>query len=384
MTNPFKRIFLIVLDSFGIGGAPDAAAYGDEGSDTFGSIYRFGFRHENLKKLGLFHIDGVSFGERENEPIGSYARMQEASAGKDTTTGHWEIAGIRTDQPFDVFPDGFPKSFISEFEERAGVKVLCNRPYSGTQVIADYGEEHRRSGALIVYTSADSVFQIAAHEEIVPVEQLYEYCRIARELLNKRYRVGRVIARPFLGEEGNFFRTPKRHDFSLLPPHTMLDSLKDAGYDVIGVGKIGDIFAGKGLTKSLGVNKDNADGMKKTAALLKEDFFGLAFVNLVDGDSVYGHRRDVKGYASCVSEFDDWLGSFLPDMREEDLLMITADHGCDPCFKGTDHTRECVPLLMYGKRLPAKNLGTRKTFADVSAFILKNYHCKIIDGESLF
>lgn len=367
-----KRIFLIVLDSLGIGNAADAKAYGDEGSNTLKTIFDYGFPHENLKRLGLFHIDGVSLLPKDGEPLACYAALKERSAGKDTTTGHWELMGVVTDKPFDTFPNGFPRDFIRSFERETGKKTICNLPYSGTQVIEDYAKEQARTGALIVYTSADSVFQIAAREDIISREQLYSYCKTARRLLDESpYRVGRVIARPFIQTESGYVRTDGRHDFSLMPPENLLDELKEKGFDVIGVGKISDIFAGRGLTESLGVNKNNADGLQKTKELLKRPFHGLCFVNLVDGDSVYGHRRDVSGYAACIGEFDSWLGGFMEEMREGDVLAITADHGCDPAYSGTDHTRENVPFLWWEKGKTGKNYGTQQ-FSFVAEWIRKS------------
>ncbi len=366
-----KRIFLIVLDSFGIGGAPDAADFGDEGSDTLRAVMQSRhFSVPQLKKLGLFAIEGTP-GPKGEPAAGAFGRLTEASRGKDTTIGHWEIAGIHSSEPLPVYPNGFPPQIIDAFRRETGRGVLCNKPYSGTQVIADYGEEHLRTGKLIVYTSADSVFQIAAHEELVPPEQLYEYCRAARRILTGKNGVGRVIARPFTGKAPHFTRTANRHDFSLLPPAaTMLDVLRQSGMDVIGVGKIGDIFAGQGLTESL-PTKGNTDGMEKTKQLLKRDFNGLAFINLVDFDMLYGHRNDVDGYAAALREFDRWLGGFLPCLGEEDVLMITADHGCDPSTPSTDHSRERVPFLAYGRPIrPGVDLGTRDCFGDVGATVL--------------
>ncbi len=380
-----KRVFLIVLDSFGIGEMPDADRYGDAGSNTLGTVAKSPyFSMPNMEKMGLFNIDGVTAGNPVAEPTAAFARMTESSAGKDTTVGHWEIAGMISQKPMPVFPDGFPKEILDAFSSAAGRKVLCNRPYSGTEVIKDYGEEHMKTGALIVYTSADSVFQIAAHEEIVPVEQLYEYCRIARKLLVGDFGVGRVIARPFIGEPGNFIRTGRRHDFSLQPPGTtMLDVLKESGYDVIGVGKINDIFAGKGITEFVRT-KDNMDGIHKTLEYMDRDFCGLCFVNLVDFDMLYGHRNDVDGYAGALSYFDGRLPEILDRMRPEDVLMLTADHGCDPGTPSTDHSREYTPFLMYGKTVPGKNLGTRKTFADIGATALDYFGIQPkTDGESL-
>ena len=380
------RVFLIVLDSFGVGNAPDAAAFGDEGSNTFKACYNFGkLNIPNMKKLGLFNIDGVDFGEREKEPLGAYARLVEESAGKDTTIGHWEIAGIISEKPLPVFPDGFPDEVIKEFERRTGRKTLCNKPYSGTEVIKVYGEEHMKTGALIVYTSADSVFQVAANENVVPVKKLYEYCEIARDILKGDYAVGRVIARPFVGTSPeNFVRTSNRHDFSLLPPSkTMLDILKDNGKDVLSVGKIIDIFAGQGITKFIRT-VSNADGMVKIAEFQKKDFDGLCFVNLVDFDMKYGHRNDVAGYTNALNEFDIALGDFMKNMRKDDVLMLTADHGCDPSTPSTDHSRECVPLIICGNNVKSGNLGTRKGFTCIAKTILSIFNLKnTFFGEDL-
>lgn len=380
------RVFLIVLDSFGAGNAPDAAAFGDEGSNTFKACFDSGkLNIPNMKKLGLFNIDGVDFGEREKEPLGAYARLVEESAGKDTTIGHWEIAGIISEKPLPVFPDGFPDEVIKEFERRTGRKTLCNKPYSGTEVIKDYGVEHMKTGALIVYTSADSVFQVAANENVVPVKKLYEYCEIARDILKGDYAVGRVIARPFVGTSPeNFVRTSNRHDFSLLPPSkTMLDILKDNGKDVLSVGKIIDIFAGQGITEFIRT-VSNADGMIKTAEFQKKDFDGLCFVNLVDFDMKYGHRNDVAGYTGALNEFDIALGDFMKNMRKDDVLMLTADHGCDPSTPSTDHSRECVPLIICGNNVKSGNLGTRKGFTCIAKTILSMFNLKnTFFGEDL-
>ncbi|MBR5789663.1 MAG: phosphopentomutase [Lachnospiraceae bacterium] len=367
-----RRVFLIVMDSFGIGYEPDADLFGDVGANTLKSVSTSKeFNVPMLKKLGFFNIDGVEVGEKEASPIGSYARLREKSMGKDTTIGHWEIAGIASPKPLPTFPNGFPEETIKEFEEKTGRKVLCNKPYSGTQVIADYGEEHMKTGALIVYTSADSVFQIAAHEDIVPIEELYRYCEIARDMLKGDVGVGRVIARPFIGTPGAFERTSRRHDYSLTPPRdTMLEALIKAGYKTYGVGKIFDIFAGAGIQDTVRIS-DNSDGMVKTLERQQWDFSGLCFVNLVDFDMVYGHRRDIDGYARAATTFDKEITEFIGKMRDEDILMITADHGCDPGFTGTDHTREYIPLLIYGKDIKAGvNVGTRTTFADIAATIL--------------
>ena len=362
-----NRVFLIVLDSLGIGAMPDAGAYGDEGSDTLSSIMKSeNLSIENLKSLGILNIDGESGGVPS--PRGAYARMTEKSNGKDTIIGHWEMCGVVSDHDMPTYPNGFPKEIIDEFEKRCGRGTLCNLPYSGTKVIADYGKEHIETGKLIVYTSADSVFQIAAHEDIVPIDELYRYCEIARELLQGEHGVGRVIARPFDGVHP-YTRTPRRHDYAILPPHeTTLDLIKNAGLDTVCVGKISDVFAGQGVTKSIKTS-GNTDGMAKALEVQSSDFHGLAFINLVDFDSVYGHRRDVNGYAAAITEFDKWLPEFIDGMREDDILMITGDHGCDPAFKGTDHTREYTPLLVYGKKIKSGNLGTRLNFADIGASI---------------
>ena len=368
----FKRLFLIVLDSLGIGNAPDAAAFGDEGSNTLSSIRTHeNFFCPNLEKLGLFHIDGVT-GDKTQNPLAAVARMKEASMGKDTTIGHWEIAGLISDVPLPTYPSGFPKELISAFQKRVGRGVICNLPYSGTEDIREYGNEHLQTGALIVYTSADSVFQIAAHEDIVPKEELYRYCQIARELLQGEHGVGRVIARPFAGEYP-FVRTAGRHDYSLVPPKkTMLDLLSENGFDTISIGKINDIFSAKGISEAY-YTSCNADGMQKTMELAERDFRGLCFTNLVDFDMIYGHRNDVGGYALAMSEFDAWLGEFLPKLKEDDLLMITADHGCDPLTPSTDHSRECTPMLLYGNAIQPVNLGTRDSFADISATVLEAF-----------
>ena len=362
-----KRVFLIVLDSFGIGTAPDSADFGDAGADTLGSIRRSAkFSAENMKKLGLFNIDGIKGGIEA--PAGAYARMTERSRGKDTIIGHWEMCGVISEQPLPTFPDGFPEELLEKLSAAWGRGILCNKPYSGTQVIADYGREHIGTGKLIVYTSADSVLQIAAHESVVPIEELYRDCEIAREICRGKYGVGRIIARPFEGEYP-YKRTSRRHDFALEPPHkTTLDLLKDAGLDVIAVGKINDIFAGQGVTDAI-KTAGNADGMEKTMALLDRDFHGFAFVNLVDFDMVYGHRRDIDGYAAATAAFDAWLGGFRAKMRPDDLLLITGDHGCDPGFTGTDHTREYTPLLAAGGAVRPGNLGTRTSFADIGATV---------------
>ena len=364
-----KRIFLIVLDSFGIGQMPDSGSFGDNGVNTLSSCASTGALHiPNMIAAGLGNIDGVSCLPKTEAPTGAYARLAEKSMGKDTTIGHWEIAGIVSNEPLPTYPEGFPEEVLAPFREATGRGVLANAPWSGTAVIDAFGDEHLRTGDLIVYTSADSVFQIAAHEDLVPPETLYEYCRAARKILKGKHGVGRVIARPFIGESGSFKRTANRHDFSLEPPGiTLLDALQQAGKDSIAVGKIYDIFAGRGTTEHV-YNKSNADGMAHTMRYASKDFSGLCFVNLVDFDMQFGHRRDALGYAKALSEFDAWLGDFLKTLGDDDLLMITADHGCDPAYLATtDHTREYVPLLILGQQVKPVNLGTRESFADIAA-----------------
>lgn len=366
----YKRVFLIVLDSVGIGEQPDSYKFGDEGSNTIRAISKTEWFDINaMRRLGVFNIDGIGFETPFSNPIGAYGKCQEVSMGKDTTTGHWEMAGHISRQPFPTYPNGFPDEIIEEFKRKTGRGVLVNKPYSGTEVIKDYGEEHMKTGDLIVYTSSDSVFQIAAHEEVVSLDKLYEYCKIARSILTGENAVGRVIARPFLGDSRDtFYRTKNRHDFSLVPPETMLNNLENNGYDVIAVGKIKDIFAGSGITESYHT-KDNSEGMNKTMELVDKDFNGLCFVNLVDFDMIYGHRNDVEGYAKAYTAFDKWLESFLPKLREDDVLMITADHGCDPSTPSTNHSREYVPLLVYGSKIKPVNLGIRKTYSDIAKTI---------------
>ena len=367
-----KRIFLIVLDSCGVGAAPDSAAFGDIGVNTLRSCAaspKFSIPH--LIEAGLGNLDGIDYLPKTDHPTAALARLQEASMGKDTTIGHWEIAGIVSPNPLPTYPQGFPQEVLEEFEKQTGRGVLCNLPYSGTDVIRDYGEEQKKTGKWIVYTSADSVFQVAANENWIPLEELYDACRKARAILRGKHGVGRVIARPYVGESaGEFRRTSNRHDFSLEPPkQTMLDAIKAAGLDTLAVGKIYDIFAGQGTTDHI-FNKSNADGMAHTDDYAARDFHGLCFVNLVDFDMQFGHRRDVDGYANALTEFDTWLGQFLPKLGDEDLVMITADHGCDPAYTATtDHTREYVPLVVLGKQVKPVNLGTRKSFADIAATV---------------
>jgi len=367
-----KRIFLIVLDSCGIGAMPDAEQFGDVGVNTLGACAASPRLHiPNLIAAGIGNIDGVDYLPKTDAPTGAVARLKEASMGKDTTIGHWEIAGIVSPEPLPTYPEGFPQEVLDAFEAATGRGCLCNLPYSGTDVIRDYGAEQLKTGKWIVYTSADSVFQVAAHEEAIGLETLYDACRKARQILRGRHGVGRVIARPFVGDaETGFRRTSNRHDYSLEPPgKTMLDAIKAAGLQSIAVGKIHDIFAGQGDTEYV-YNKSNANGMEHTTRYAAQDFRGLCFVNLVDFDMLYGHRRDVEGYAAALSEFDAWLGQFLPTLGEEDLVMITADHGCDPAYTATtDHTREYVPLVILGKGVRPVNLGTRQSFADIAATV---------------
>ncbi len=370
-----KRVFLIVLDSFGIGEAPDADKFGDVGANTLRTISGSPkFNCPNMTKLGLFNVEGTDYKEGVENPIGMYGKMQEESMGKDTIIGHWELAGLVSHKPMPTFPQGFPDSFVREFEKKTGRKCLCNKPYSGTEVIKDYGEEHMKTGALILYTSADSVCQIAANESIVPVEELYEYCRMAREMLIGDMAVGRVIARPFEGtNKDDFKRTTRRHDFALSPfADTMLDKITNSGKEVISIGKIVDIFNNRGITKFYRTT-GNQEGMGKIAQVAKEDFNGLCFLNLVDFDMLYGHRRNIEGYANAATEFDRFLGGFMEQLRDEDLLIITADHGCDPAFTmTTDHTREYVPLLIYNKNIKPKNLGIIKGFSYVSKVVCES------------
>lgn len=379
-----KRVFLIVLDSFGIGQMPDAENFGDKNCNTLKRIsVSKNFNIPNLISMGLGNIDGVDCLEKAKKPTAAVSRMAEASAGKDTTTGHWEIAGIISKTPMPTYPNGFPKEIIDEFVKQTGREVLCNKPYSGTQVIADYGEEHLKTGKLIVYTSADSVFQIAAHEDKVPLEELYKYCETARKILVGKHAVGRVIARPFVGEKGGFTRTANRRDFSVLPPKTtMLDAIINSGKSVLAVGKISDIFAGQGISEKL-ISHSNEEGMSITKNLLSRDFNGLCFTNLVDFDMLYGHRQDIDGYAKAISEFDKFLPGFLSNMQSDDILIITADHGCDPGDSHTDHTREYVPVIVCGEKIKPNNLNTLKTFADISATVCEYLEVSFKgDGES--
>ena len=376
--KPFKKIHLIVMDSVGIGEAPDAANFGDVGSDTLGHIAREmnGLNMPVMGSLGLSNIRELQGIEKTEQPRAYYGMMQEASVGKDTMTGHWEIMGLNIQQPFKVYPEGFPAELIAELEARTGRRVLCNLPYSGTQVIDDYAEEHMATGAIIVYTSADPVLQIAAHEEIIPLEELYKICEIARELtLDPKYLVGRVIARPFVGTPGNFVRTANRHDYALSPfDRTTMDEMKDANLDVIAIGKISDIFNGAGVTESIRT-KSNADGMDQLNEVVRRDFHGMSFLNLVDFDANFGHRRDPIGYGKALEEFDARLPEVMEALGEDDLMIITADHGNDPTFEGTDHTREYVPLIVYSPRFEqGQELPLRNTFADIAATVAENFN----------
>ena len=366
-----KRVFLIVLDSFGIGAMADSPKFGDMGVNTLASCAASGKLHvPNMVKFGLGNIAGVDCLPKTQTPEGAYGRMAEASQGKDTTIGHWEIAGIVSADPLPTYPEGFPEEVLKPFREQTGRGVLANAPWSGTAVLEEFGKQHMETGDLIVYTSADSVFQVAAHEDIVPPEQLYEYCRIARKILQGKHGVGRVIARPFVGQPGSFKRTANRHDFSLEPPkETLLDAVKAAGKDSIAVGKIYDIFAGRGTTEHV-YNTSNANGMEHADTYVAKDFSGLCFVNLVDFDMVFGHRRNPEGYAQALNEFDAWLGQFVKKLGADDILMITADHGCDPGYQATtDHTREYVPLLVIGQQVKPGDLGTLPNFADLGATV---------------
>jgi phosphopentomutase len=388
MSHTYKRVFLVVMDSVGIGEAPDAEKFGDKGSHTLGHIAERmnGLNMPNMAKLGLSNIEEIKGIQRAQKPMAFYTKMEEASNGKDTMTGHWEIMGLNIQTPFQVFPDGFPDELISELESRTGRKIIGNKPASGTEILDELGEEHMKTGALIVYTSADSVLQIAAHEEIVPIEEQYEICKIAREMtLDEKYMVGRVIARPFLGEPGNFKRTSNRHDYALKPfGRTVMNELKDAGFDVLAIGKIADIYDGEGVTESLRTIS-NMDGMDKLLQTLDQDFTGLSFLNLVDFDALFGHRRDPEGYGKALEEYDARLPEVFSKLKEDDLLIITADHGNDPVHYGTDHTREYVPLLVYSKVMAdGKELPVRKTFADIGATVAENFEVKMPEHGTSF
>lgn len=377
----YKRIFLVVMDSVGIGEAPDAEKYNDKGSNTLGHIaeHMNGLNMPNMQKLGLGNIHPLKGIEKAEKPLGYYTKMEEKSVGKDTMTGHWEIMGLYIDTPFQVFENGFPDELINEFEKRTGRKVIGNKPASGTEILDELGEEHVKTGDLIVYTSADSVFQIAAHEDIVPIDELYRYCEIARELtLDEKYMVGRVIARPFVGEPGAFKRTPNRHDYALKPfGKTVMNTLKDNDFDVLAIGKISDIYDGEGVTESLRT-VSNMDGMDKLMDTMRMDFTGLSFLNLVDFDAIYGHRRNPQGYGEALEEYDARLPEVLEALKEDDLLIITADHGNDPVHHGTDHTREYVPLLAYSPSMKeGKELPIRQSFADIGATVAENFKVEL-------
>jgi len=387
MDANFNRIHLIVLDSVGIGEAPDAAAYNDEGADTLGHIAEKidGLNMPNMEKFGLSNIKKIKGINKTENSLAFYTKMQEASRGKDTMTGHWELMGLITSHPFKVFPNGFPELLITQLEKASGRSIIGNVPASGTEIIDRLGEEHMKTGALIVYTSADSVLQIAAHEEIVPIDELYQICEKVRELtLVDEYKVGRVIARPFIGEPGNFKRTANRHDYALKPfSNTVMNVLKDSGLDVIAIGKINDIYDGEGITKAIRT-VSNMDGVDKLIEVMQQDFTGLSFVNLVDFDALYGHRRDPNGYGKALEEFDARIPEILQTLKDDDLLIITADHGNDPIHHGTDHTREFVPLIVYSKQFNGGGeLPLRKTFADVGATVANNFSVKWQgEGES--
>lgn len=376
--DKFKRIFLIVMDSVGIGEAPDAEKFGDKGADTLGHIaeHMNGLDMPNMEKLGLSNIREINGIKAQENPLAYYTKMQEASNGKDTMTGHWEIMGLHIEQPFRTFPEGFPAELINELETKSGRKVIGNKPASGTEILVELGKEHMETGALIVYTSADSVMQIAAHEEIVPLEELYRICEIARTLtLDEKYMAGRVIARPFVGTPGAFERTSNRHDYALKPfGRTVMNELKDADFDVIALGKISDIYDGEGVTEAIRTT-DNEDGMTKLIESMGKDFRGISFLNLVDFDAKYGHRRDPEGYGKALEAYDARLPEVLNKMNDDDLLLITADHGNDPIHTGTDHTREFVPLLAYHKNIDnGSHIKRRDTFADIGATIAENFH----------
>ena len=368
-----KRAVLIVLDSVGAGELPDAADYGDVGSNTLKNIYKHAqnFSLPNLENLGILNIDGFEDLKSSDSFLGSVAKCNQKSKGKDTTTGHWEISGLIIDKPFPTYPDGFPEELISEFEKKIDRKVIGNYAASGTEIIKELGKEHMETGNIIVYTSADSVFQIAAHEEVVPLEELYNICTNARMMLQGEHGVGRVIARPFIGEEGNFIRTGNRKDFSLKPYNdTMLDFVKNSGREVYAIGKIEDIFVNKGISNS-NHTKNNEEGIEALIQALKEDFEGLIFTNLVDFDMIYGHRNNVQGYAEALMDFDRKLPEIIANLKEDDVLIITADHGCDPTTSSTDHSREYIPLIFYGKSIKENNnLGILDTFASIGKTVL--------------
>lgn len=383
-----RRAILIVLDSVGIGAAGDACLYGDEGCNTFKHTARAvgGLNVPNMQALGVGNLEELEGVSTNASPSGNYGKMTEQSKGKDTTTGHWEMMGIILHKPFPTFPQGFPAELIKELESRIGRKIIGNTAASGTEIIAELGQEHVTTGYPIVYTSADSVLQIAAHEEVIPLEELYHICRVVREVMTGDYGVGRVIARPFIGKDGDFVRTPHRHDFSLEPDPNILDSIVAAHLQVIGVGKIKDIFGGRGITETHST-ENNHDGMQKILSILKSNFEGLLFANLIDFDQLYGHRNDAEGYAQALEDFDRWLPELIQAMQSEDILFISADHGCDPTTEGTDHTREEVPLLVYGGQIKSGiDLGLRTSFADLGQTIAEylGVRTEVSAGRSFF
>ena len=382
----FKRIHLVVLDSVGIGEAPDAAEFGDEGSHTLGHIAEVaGLSVPNMQKMGLGNIETLKGIDPAESPSAFHTKLEEVSVGKDTMTGHWEIAGLRIDKPFRVFPDGFPEELVRQIEDHTGRKIVANRPASGTQILDEWGEHQMETGDLIVYTSADPVLQIAAHEDIIPLEELYEICEYVREITkDDPYMIGRIIARPYVGEPGNFTRTSNRHDYALDPfGKTMLDSLKEADLDVVSIGKIVDIFNEKGITKAVRT-ESNMDGVDKLIEEMKQDFTGLSFTNLVDFDALYGHRRNPEGYRDAIEDFDARMPEIFENLQDDDLLILTADHGNDPTFPGTDHTREYVPLLAYSKKLTQPGELKQGYFADISATILENFGLNAMENGHSF
>ncbi|WP_321328945.1 phosphopentomutase [uncultured Ilyobacter sp.] len=381
-----ERATIIVLDSAGVGYLPDAAEFGDEGADTFGNISKEcgGLNIPNLEKMGIGNLTEINGADKIKDTIGAYGKAAEKAKGKDTTTGHWEIAGVIGDKPFPTYPEGFPKEVLKELEKRTGRKILCNKPYSGTAVIEEYGEEQLETGAWIVYTSADPVLQIAANEEIIPLDELYKACEIALEICMEKSPVARVIARPYVGKtKGKFERTSNRHDYSVKPPRaTLLDKLKSAGKDVVAIGKISDIFAGEGITDTRGTNQNDKDGILKTITALKEDSKGLIFTNLVDFDMKFGHRRDPEGYKEAIEQFDRYLPEIMENLKDDEILIVTADHGCDPTYQGTDHTREYIPILVYGKEMKGGvDLGIRDSFGDIAATLEELLLGKSIEGS---
>lgn len=383
-----KKVVLIVVDSCGVGALPDAKDFGDEGVNTISNLSKAagGVNLPNMEKMGLGNITDIEGVSKTDNAIGYYGKSMEKSKAKDTTTGHWEIAGLISKKPFNTYPNGFPQKTIEAIEKMSGRKIVCNKPYSGTEVIDDYADEQLKNGSLIVYTSADSVLQIAAHEEIIPIEELYKICEKSLEICNEFSPVARVIARPYLGEKGNYKRTERRHDYSVPPSgETMLDRISKNNLPVIGIGKTSDIFAGVGITENRKTNKNNLDGIEKTIKAIKEIDNGLIFTNLVDFDMLYGHRRDAKGYKNALEEFDKYIPEMIENLNEEDLFIITADHGCDPTYKGSDHTREYIPILAFGKKLKKNvNIGTRDSFVSIAASIEKHLLGKTnLEGEFL-